>query len=672
MDKHDSKIDYRGARGSNTGDEYHELWAVRQALRMLDATSDLTAVTVEGVPAIEGSNNSWDGVDCTLLFGGINLSEADRVEVQQLRYSAATPDKKWTVARICSGRKGKSHTSLIRRFADAFKALGEKRSSAPPKSIRISLISNQPVAPELTTVFADARAFDSPDFSESLKSGDSELRRVFHASGLSYPQFKHFAEIVDFHGKTGSRFAIENEMLNVIAGWTDTELEETAHSLRDYVRKLMLPEAAGELITKHKILIKFGVSDERALFPCRSAIKRVETPVFRGAIKDAVNAISSGGQRICLHGSAGVGKTTALQQIAALLPSGSEMITFDCYGGGAYLDASQLRHRPRDAFVQLSNDLAQRLTLPAMFVPRLGQDFARAFRRRLDVAASALWKSNRGGRLVICIDAADNSVTAAKSQTPPESTFVTELMSFIELPPNVSLLVTARTGRLDELNPPSGFKMIELLPFSQQETAHNVIRHWAATQAWIEDFHHLSGGVPRVQTYAFEQAGQVPSEALKALQPLGKRLDEIFDEKFHMALNKSGRIDLIEKVCGGLTALPRPIPVSELAYVLGLSDSQVIDICSDLAPCVRTQSGVLSLSDEDFEAYLREKAGSMTHDIQRIAADRFLRNAGNDEYAAMNVTNLLLVADRGEDLLDFVEQEPEPSATVIPDPDSKA
>ena len=28
-------IDFRGARGSNTGDDYHELWAVRQAIRLL-------------------------------------------------------------------------------------------------------------------------------------------------------------------------------------------------------------------------------------------------------------------------------------------------------------------------------------------------------------------------------------------------------------------------------------------------------------------------------------------------------------------------------------------------------------------------------------------------------------------------------------------------------------
>ena len=136
-----SQIDYGGARGSNTGDECHELWAVRQVLGILDVSSDLTAATVEGVPAIQGSDSVWGGVDCTLLFGGENLKGADHVELQQLKYSAANPNKKWTVARACNGRNGNPRTSLIRRLGDAFKALIEKREGKPLDSIKITLVT---------------------------------------------------------------------------------------------------------------------------------------------------------------------------------------------------------------------------------------------------------------------------------------------------------------------------------------------------------------------------------------------------------------------------------------------------------------------------------------------------------------------------------------------------
>lgn len=47
--------DYRGARGSNAGDDFHELWALRQALALLDQDAGLTAVTVEGLRAEDES-----------------------------------------------------------------------------------------------------------------------------------------------------------------------------------------------------------------------------------------------------------------------------------------------------------------------------------------------------------------------------------------------------------------------------------------------------------------------------------------------------------------------------------------------------------------------------------------------------------------------------------------
>ena len=61
-------IDYSGARGSNTGDEFHELWATRQALRLLDTTTGLTAITVEGMTVAERQDRVWDGVDCAAFL----------------------------------------------------------------------------------------------------------------------------------------------------------------------------------------------------------------------------------------------------------------------------------------------------------------------------------------------------------------------------------------------------------------------------------------------------------------------------------------------------------------------------------------------------------------------------------------------------------------------------
>ena len=92
-------VDYRGARGSNTGDDFHELWATRQAIRLLDAKDGLQALALEGTLE-QGAADTWDGVDCALYYGGDGAASADRVRLEQLKYSGSSPDAPWTVSRI--------------------------------------------------------------------------------------------------------------------------------------------------------------------------------------------------------------------------------------------------------------------------------------------------------------------------------------------------------------------------------------------------------------------------------------------------------------------------------------------------------------------------------------------------------------------------------------------
>lgn len=669
MSTSDFQIDYKAARGSNTGDEYHELWAVRQALRLLGSDSQLSAITVEGLTVQEGTETIWDGVDCSLFFGGTNASDADRVEIQQLKYSASNPASSWTVARLSSGKDGTPKTSPIRRLANAFKGLITIRPDKPVDTLQICLVSNQPVASDLLALIEEALNPIPSSYSKAWKPGMPDLHRLVHASGLKPAQFREFARVLDLQGASGSRFAIEDGMLKAISEWTDVELRESANRLREYVRKRMLPEAAGELITRERILVQFsGVSDDYALFPCPSRITPVASAVPRAISSEVVEHIKAGVQHICLHGIGGVGKTTTLQQIEQQLPDGSLMVVFDCYGGGSYQDASALRHRPQDAFVQLTNEIAHRLRLPLLLVPSATRDYPRTFRKRLELAAAAMSKSAPDGLLVIAIDAADNSVFAAQTRTPEEVSFVHDLVTFDQLPVNVRLLVSARTGRLDDLQLAKSFRKFPLPVFDRQETQSNVARFWCAPHSWVDDFHHLSSGLPRVQAYAFQNAATDPEHAIDALRPLGKNLDQVFHEQFTFALSKNARESDLENVCAGLIALPRPIPLIDLAAVLGAREATISDICADLAPGVRNTDGLLSFADEDFEAFVREAGKSAIAGVRARAADHFLAHAKSDPYAALNIAPALLAAGRRKALLELVESEPEPAAETMPDP----
>ena len=657
-------IDFRGARGSNTGDDFHELWAVRQAIRLLSNDDGLEAITVEGLvlrDEADASRDAWDGVDCAQYFGGRNSTDAERIQIEQLKYSAANPGRRWTIARLVSGGRGRS---VVARLAKAWKELSIL--AAEGTSVRAALVSNQPLDPEVRSAVrrAATSSLKVPDRKPTATAAPEV--RLTHATGLNACDFRAFASALLIEAGAGSRFALEEQALQAIAEWTDQDVQGVVTGLRQFIRRRMMPECVGEPITRESVLLHFGASEESVLFPCPSEITATVSPVSRAPVREAVDMLRSGVRYLCLHGRAGVGKTTALQEIEQALPPGSIMVKYDCYGGGRYLDPSALRHRPRDAFVQLSNELAARLGLPLLLSPHHGSDFPRMFANRLKHAARALAAQHPDALIVVAVDAADNAVRAAQERGSSEPSFVREFVQLTEQPENVRFVVTARTGRRETLQLPRSYSIGDIEPFSRKETSENVARVWAAPDSWIDDFHHFSSGIPRVQTYAFEVDGAHPSTALDRLRPGGKLLGDIFRQQFDCALTKSGTPTELARLCAALITLPRPIPLSDLAAILENTEPQLADICADLAPGIRLQDGAVGFADEDFEEFVRAEGESELARVRKRTASRLLSRADHDSYAALHVAAALVAAGRGDALLQLVERQSAPSSVADP------
>jgi NACHT domain len=661
------KADFGGARGSNTGDDFHEFWAMRQALRLIERGSKLSAMALEGLTADAGTGNEWDGVDCTLLYGAEREATADRVEIQQLKYSAANASASWTVSRISTAKTARLGSSVIGKMATAYTALVAKRKTQDPTTVLVQLVTNQRIDDALIKAIDEAKALAVSNHSKRPRIS-SDLRTLAKASGLALPNFCNFARSLDLVGATGSRFRIEDDVLKRISQWEDIEFVEIAGELRRYVHDLMLPERAGEFVTPHDVLLKLGAGDPSVLFPAPSYIDRVDQPVRRPSISRAAQALKGNGhQYFCLHGNGGLGKTTALQLIAEELPAQSLMVVFDCYGAGSYLDASKSRHRQKEAFVQLANEVAERLKLPTYLVPRSHTDFPRAMRRRIDEASKLLSSLNAKALLVVTADAIDNALSAARSKQPPEPNFAQDLMSFEDLPTNVRILITCRTSRLSELSIPARFQRIELEPFTLQETTEYVRKFWNADDDWIDEFHKLSKGVPRVQSYALKSAPDDHSQAIDALRPDGKALDQIFQTQLVESFRKHGDEREIRRFCAAVTHLPRPVPIDVLSSILNVSSSALADIVADLVPGFTLVEDKIGFADEDFEAYAREAGATHLLDVARAAADHFLETASTSGYAALAVVPMMFSSGQHENLLNFVEGEPEPPVGLLPD-----
>jgi len=640
------KAEYLGARGSNTGDDFHEWWALRLALQLLAPDTSLTAVTVEGVNLDDNNEQKlteWDSVDCGLFYGGHTVEQAEKVVIEQLKYSSSTPEKNWTVSELTSFKSKSSNNSIIKGLADSFSAILKIRPDLiSAGALTIRLVSNRPVGADLQKSFSDGN------------NKKYETLRV--ASDLNKRDFKKFIALFDFSDcGTGSRFEQEESAINEILNLTHSADRGFVLDLKDRVHRLMLPEATGRYIIRETVLTWMNVSDPRALFPCPSRLKRVANSVNRDAAKAIQTAIVNGGQFICFHGEGGSGKTTVLKQVESLLPDGSAMVTYDCYGAGTYMDSEAYRHRPKDAYLQIINETAVRLRLPLLISQDSSIDFLKAFSLRIESAGKVLQAQSDDALLVVVIDAADNAVTGAEQCKPEETSFVHELIKIGSLPSNVRLIISSRTGRLDSLSIPAKYSRIEIPNFLLAETALNVFSQYPrATEAWIEDFHTLSNQNPRVQSYAFKYAGSDPAKAIEFLRPNGKGLDQIFEARFEEAILKEGSSDALSLVCSSLIALPAPVPKQHLASVVGISIERINDIVSDL-PGMRVLDDKVGFLDEDVEFFVRKKAQPKLLEAYRRSAEYFYANHERDEYSAMHLASALFSAGQGQKIIEIIK-----------------
>jgi hypothetical protein len=347
-----------GARGSNAGDVFHELWALRCALRLLSPRTALKAITVEGIAAPDSSGYQYDGVDCALFYGNATIEGASALEFLQLKYSTADPMAAWTVARLTSSSGMKGNNSVLRKLAETFVHASARAASSA--KILVCLVSNQPIDPAVI------------DTIRGIQRGDmtsEPCARFVEASGLTGDKLQSFLRALDFSKMgVGSRTALLDSLTFAVSEIINGNADAQVLVLQGRIRNLMLPGAELERITQSSVLSWFGLSSPSGLFPAPQDLQAVSNPIARLPAKELVDAMKRN-RRVCLHGPGGCGKTTTLMQVPALLPPDSVSVTFDCYGAGRYTHTNDRRHLPENAFLQIVNELAWAQETPFLMLP---------------------------------------------------------------------------------------------------------------------------------------------------------------------------------------------------------------------------------------------------------------------------------------------------------------
>ena len=479
MSSYRSNIDFQGAPSSNSGDQFHELWALQQALKLLNPDTNINAVSVEGVMTTSRNHDvdspNWDSVDCALYYGAETIEKADRIEFIQCKYSSADADKNWTTSRLIKNTAKSKNNSVIRKMAEDFK--NAKKRIRQGTDIKIRLVSNQDISAKVKKAIETqwSGLLKDAQIADNIKS---ILVKLKQATGLSEVDFKDFLKNLDFSEcGTHSRFSIREKVVKAVTSLLGDDVLTEVRELQIRIREKMLPESIGESITDKDILLWLGISSRDGLFPCRSYIRMPDNPLKRSIAKEAAQLLLKGNRVVLIHGNGGCGKTTLVNQIIDHLPDQSEMVLFDCYGGGRYLYSNDNRHLPENAFLHLVNEISVKINIP-LFIPREAKHPVniKTFYNMLQSAGNAFSKISFESILLIVIDAADNSVIAAENSNHPERSFIFDLFKsgLTDLPNNIRFVVSCRTSRRNSLNLPR--YAIELLcpPFTIVETGQHL------------------------------------------------------------------------------------------------------------------------------------------------------------------------------------------------------
>lgn len=305
-----------GARASTAGDVFHELWALRAILELLNSYTTLKAVTIEGILTPLDDLHAYDGVDCGLFYGGDTLEAATHVEFIQLKYSTAEPTKSWTIARLVENSAKKGNNSVVRKLAADFKNAKQRLKAGA--TLTTKLISNQPIASEVDETTAKI---------VSGNLSDEKVKKIIKASGLKNSELIEFARALDFSDMNSkSRVALLNSIVTNVSQMLSDNADPLVSQLRTRIRDLMLPGAEREFVTRATVLSWFGISSQTALFPAPTDLQPLINPIRRAPAIKVRDAILNGTTLVCLHGL-GAESQQFLHSIANDLPTLSHQFT---------------------------------------------------------------------------------------------------------------------------------------------------------------------------------------------------------------------------------------------------------------------------------------------------------------------------------------------------------
>lgn len=575
---------------SRAGDEFHYRWAARRCLRMLSPNSKLTSVVIEGSDDL----NSAGEYVIDLTEYAVN-QKVEHIDYYQLKHTTVQKEKPFLLSDLQGTIEGFS-----KRFVE-HDAKGELEN----KVISFILVTNRALAGNFknnVTAIAEGTTVEKRFLATIKKYTTLESGKL--------QQFCSAIRIEDGHGDyQEQKNELRVELMRILY---DANPNLQVENITALVRERVMPNSNGKIV-KEDILQRFGVSSERELYPAEPVWEELAKTISRSQHAELSREIHNSKNSIIIYAEGGVGKSVFTRQFIENLPEGSVGIGYDCFGAGKYRNPSETRHRHKEAMVQISNELAA-MGLCEPLVPSNNtsseRELTRMFLYRLESAVENLRKAFSTASLTLLVDAADNAEMAAMEFN--QSCFARELLRE-EMPDGCKLVYLCRPERIHLLQPQSTIKLLELKPFSENESsAYLKTRFPDATDADGLEFHRLTSGNPRVQSNALDNKSESVVALLNSLGPKSTSVEDQIQAQLGFAVSRLK--DLlpaifqreIDAICMGLASLSPNIPINVLALASGVPEESVRSFVADIGRPLWLSDSSVQFRDEPTETWFCE------------------------------------------------------------------
>ena len=636
-------------RTSRDGDQFHYLWASRRALLLLQSDSKLKLITIEGVSSVElGDQHVSDGeyvVDVAEYYGGESFATADSIKYYQLKHTTKSKETPFDPSKLRNTIKG---------FSDRYKAL-------------IEVIGKESAQAKLKFIFVSNRSINE-GFHESIKQvalGHStnltNQRKLELYTGLNGHNLSDFCKLITFDITADDYW----EQRNILTSETATYLAGSdAHSpisLKELITRKALSESQNSSSINKIDVLRALNTNEDALFPVKNLIKIVENPIQRKQEQQLTSQIIDDNFNVfIIQAEGGVGKTIFASHIHEYLPEDSISIVYDCFGDGSYRNTSTLRHTHRTALVQIANELAARgLCYPLIPTSSAtNSDYIKAFLSRVDQASQKIKHVNSNAIISIVVDAADNAQMAAEEFGEARS-FIKDLIKE-SFPDNVKLISFCRPYRLTLLDAPSAVRILNLNPFTLEETKQHLEKYYdQVLPEDVSEFHRLTSQNPRIQNIALAK-GQSLTETLRFFGTNPKSIEDTISDLLEAAINNIKENNFsestkIDKLCESIAILRPLLPVEVLAKISQVPEEQIRSFIADIGGHpIRLLDDYIQFIDEPTETWFRDNYHPKDSLQLRAYITTLKPLVSDSHYVASVLPQLMLEAEEYEDLFDAV------------------